>query len=168
MPTTDRQPDDSTEDRGLRFPFYDLDASIEVARAVHERGGGSGSLDQLAAWLNHKGKSGSFLTKIASARAFGLITNTINGVVRTTDRAMQIIAPTYPGVDDRRARDEAFQAVPLFAAVFKMYNGKPLPPPDGLENGLKRQFGLNEQAAIFARRSLLASAKQAGYFDARG
>lgn len=158
---------EATEDRGSRFPYFDLDASIEVARAIHNKGGGSASLDQLAAYLNHKGKSGTFLTKLASARTFGLIGNTVSGVVRATDRGRAIIAPTYPGVDDRRARVDAFLAVPLFGALYKAFKDRQLPPQEGLENALEQEFAVPKQSVKFARRSLISSARQAGFFEAR-
>jgi hypothetical protein len=165
--------DASTEDTrraksGVRFPYYSLAQSIEVARLVHERGGGRCSLDQLAAYLNQSAKSGAFLSKIAAARMFGLITNATDGYVRITERAQHIIAPTYPGRDDRRARVEAFEGVPLFADMLRHFGSGQLPPQAGMDNALEHEFHIAKSAVSDARRAFSESADQAGFFEARG
>ena len=157
----------ATGDGTARYPFYDLDNCIEVARALHVRGGGTLTVDQLVPATGHKGRSGSFLTKLASARLFGLITSSAGvGRVGITDRGNEIVAPTYPGTSDRQAKADAFLAVPLFGAVYRHFSNKQLPPKEGLENSLRRDFGVPQSQVAFAWRSLKSSAATAGFLEA--
>lgn len=155
-----------TTERRLAYPFYDLDNCIAVAQVLHERGGGTLTTDQLVPATGHKGKSGSFLTKLASARLFGLITGTEDGKISIMDRGADIVGPTEPGITDREAKKDAFLAVPLFAAVYAKYNGKALPPKDGLVSILKGTFGVPASQLEFAYRSLKSSAGTAGFLEA--
>lgn len=154
--------------RRLAYPFYDLENCIAVARVLHERGGGTLTTDQLVPATGHKGKSGSFLTKLASARLFGLISGTEDGRISITDRGVSMVAPMQPGLTDREAKRDAFLAVPLFAAVYTNYNGKPLPPKEGLFSILKSNFGVPVSQVEFAYRSLRSSAGTAGFLEATG
>jgi hypothetical protein len=160
--------EDATRARSaVRFPYYSLAQSIELARVINDRGGGQCSLDQLAGYLNQQ-KSGAFLSKLAAARLFGLVTNASDGFVRLTERARTILAPSY-AVDADRARVEAFDGVPLFADVLRHFGSAQLPPQVGLDNTLEHQFHIAKGHAIaIARRTLLDSADEAGFFKARG
>ena len=152
----------------LRFPYYSLNQALEMATAIRNRGGGACSLDQLAAYLGQSPKSGAFMMKLAAARMFGLITNVEGGVVRATERGMNILAPTYPGRDDRRARLEAFDSIPLFAAMLRHLGNADLPPTVGIDNALRNQFHVPDSAVSEARRTFMESADQAGFFEATG
>ena len=78
---------------GVSYPYFDLGASIKVAETIHTRGGGSCSPDQLAFWLEYKStKSGTYLTRVAAARNFGLVQSS-GGRLTVTDRGMAIVAP---------------------------------------------------------------------------
>src|SRR5712691_9627025 len=58
-----------------RFPVYSLGDSVAVARAIHERGGGSADHDNLAVYLGYKSfKNGSYMNRVPAPRIFGLIT----------------------------------------------------------------------------------------------
>ena len=152
----------------LRFPYYSLNQALEMAAAIRNRGGGACSLDQLAAYLSQSPKSGAFMMKLAAARMFGLITNVEDGVVRVTGLGMNILAPTYPGRDDRRARLEAFDNIPLFEAMLRHLDNADLPPTVGIDNALRNQFHVPASAVPEARRTFMDSADQAGFFEATG
>jgi hypothetical protein len=149
-----------------RFPQYDLDASIEVARQIHERGGGTASADELAAYLNYKSaNNGAFLSRMAAARMFGLIDGTAPAL-RITERALDIIRPAFPDAGTR-ARLDAFMGVPVYARFFKEAGNRDLPGVEGLRNLLAR-LGINEKQAGYALSRLLDSAEQAGLFKVAG
>ncbi len=93
----------------FRYPQYDLDQSIDVARKIAERGQGATlSLPELAAVLGYKGtNNGAFVTRKSAARLFGLIEGpaTANEI---THRAAAILHPDYPETADQ-ARLDAFR-----------------------------------------------------------
>ena len=111
---------------GTQYPYFDLDDSIAVAKAVHDRGGGTCARDVVAAALGYSTtKSGAFLSRIYAAKQYGLIR--IEGdVLATTDRAMTILHPVLEA-DAIVGRRDAFMAVPLFQKVYDKYKGGALP-----------------------------------------
>jgi len=151
-----------------RYPIYDLESSIAVARAIREQGGGSADQPHLASFLRYSStKSGSFITRIAAARLFGLIENKERLLV-ATPLANAIIAPEHPGRDDVRARFEAFMAVPLYRSLYDRYKDTQLPPEMGLRNAMETQYGIPRARTQLAYRVLMDSAGQAGLYEARG
>ncbi len=152
---------------GTAYPYFDLQDSIEVAKAIHEKGGGTCGRDMVAAALGYSTiKSGAFLSRIYAAKQFGLIQ--IQGdILSTTDRATQVLHPVMPN-DAIAARAEAFLAVALFRKVYEKYKGRALPPEVGLKNLLKTEYKIVEDRIQPALRVMLASAEQAGFFMAGG
>ena len=151
-----------------RYPVYDLDSSITVARAIRDQGGGSADQPHLASYLGYKStKSGSFITRVAAARAFGLIENSGPFLV-STPLANAIITPEHPGRDDVNARLQAFMNVPLYRSLYERYKGTQLPPEMGLRNALETHYGVPRARTQLAYRVLMDSAGQAGLYEARG
>jgi len=118
------------EQSTIQFPYMDQDAAISVARAILQGGGVALSRDQLAGVMNLVANSGNFVTKVATARLFGLVALNA-GKYELTDLGFSILDS-----DDRRqkaARAESFLAVPLYKTVYEAFRGKQLPPrPLGL------------------------------------
>jgi hypothetical protein len=150
-----------------KFAASDLAASVAVAQAIHEKGGGRAAHDQLAAFLKYKSSNnGSYLDRVASARLFGLIEGA-RGELAPTTRALNILMPEYP----ERVRGyliDAFMDVPLFRAVYDEYHGRELPPEFGLKNAMRTRFGITPSRLDDAYRSLMDSADTAGLFDVKG
>jgi len=152
---------------GTKFAAYSLADSIALAKAIHDKGGGSATHDQLAAFLGYKSAhNGAYLDRLASAKLYGLVEGD-GRQLRLTDRAQGILMPVYPELV-RPVLLEAFFAVPLFKAVFDEYRGKELPPEFGLKNALRTQFGVTAGRTDVAYRSLMDSADQAGLFEIKG
>ncbi len=153
---------------GTASPYFDLDTSIKVAEAIYVKGGGSCSSDQLAHWLNYKStRSGTYLTRIAAARHFGLIESTGDRYT-VTERGMRIVAPVMD-TDATQAKIDAFMDIELFSKVFQRFRGSSLPT----EGGLKNLFATPEYAILPDRidaaiRILTNSADQAGFLVASG
>jgi hypothetical protein len=160
--------DDSKRRRSeLRFSTYALNDCIEVARAVHEQGGGTATLDQLAAYLNYAGtNNGAFLSRVAGTRSFGLITKSIDKFV-LTQLGQTVLMPEYEW-QAKEAMVQAFLNVELFHRIYEDYKGKELPPEMGLKNALKARFGIAPARVDRAYRALMDSADQAGFFATRG
>lgn len=151
-----------------RYPVYDLNSSIEVARAIRDRGGGSVTLAQLASFLDYSGtNNGAFIRRVAAARLFGLVEDS-GQFVGLAPLARAILAPERPGEDDRRGRADAFKRVPLYRSLYERYRTGPLPPEAGLRNTLETQYELPRAQTERAYRAFMESADQAGFFEARG
>jgi len=154
--------------REHRYPVYDLDSSIAVARTIRDQGGGSADQAHLAGFLRYSSpKNGAFITRIAAARVFGLIESKERFLV-PTPLASAIIAPEHPGRDDVRARFEAFMHVPLYRSIYERYKNAQLPPEMGLRNAMETHYGIPRARTQIAYRVLMDSAGQAGLYDARG
>jgi hypothetical protein len=152
---------------GTQYPYFDLDDSIAVARAVHERGGGACTRDVAAVALGYSTtKSGAFVSRIYAAKQFGVIR--IEGdTLATTDRAISILHPVMES-DAINGRRDAFLSVPLFQKVYEKFKGTALPPDLGLKNLLKNEYKIVEDRINPALRVMLKSAGQAGFFAVAG
>jgi hypothetical protein len=143
----------------FRSVRYDLAAAVEVARMV-DSAGGALAADILAPALGYSGtNNGTYLTRVANARLFGVVTGR-GSRFEITDRGRRILAGVEPGASS--ARQEAFLAVPLFRAVVDTVaqNGGLL--PDHLAPWLEADFGeLDTKSQAVADR-MIASASQAG------
>ena len=150
----------------IRFPYYDLDAAIELVRTIHNKRGAQTSLDDLVGVLPDfsTAQSGAFRQLISAASLFGLI-DAARREVTLTNRAYEILSDD----DDRgrRARAEAFLAAPLFQAIFAQYRGRALPPKVGMLRTIE-QLGVLKTLSDRAYGTFIRSAEQAGFFEAGG
>jgi hypothetical protein len=151
-----------------RFVSYDLDSSIEVATVLWaNKGDGPASNNELAQLLDYSSaNNGAFLTRLANARLFGMLEGPTTAL-RVSGLARRILHPEYPD-DERAARLEAFERVPLFKAVLDRYHGQVLPSEQGMKNTLQTTFSINEDKSAFVRTRLMDSAEQAGLFQVAG
>lgn len=151
-----------TQERSsIEFPYTDLDSSVDVARGVHQAGGTSCEMEQLAAALKMEAKGGGFRMRVTSAQTFGLIENERGGRVNLTDLGRLLV-----DIDtERAARVTAFLTVPLYSKAYDTFKGSPLPGAQGLEQALVN-MGVGRKVADRARQVMMRSAKQAGFLDA--
>ena len=149
-----------------KYANYDLDSSIEVARALDALGG-LASADELAVRLGYKSKNnGAFLSRLASARLYGLVDGQ-SDKLSPSALAINILRPDYKETE-AKARLEAFERVPLNEAVLNVYHGKVLPDATGLCNALQVQWHVNPNTAGTVLARLMDSADQAGLFSTAG
>ena len=147
------------------YPYYNIKSSLEVARVIHEKGGGSCTPDQLAAFLGYKSvKSGTYLTRTSAARQFGFIRSG-NGEIVVTERAQKILSPVMPE-DAVIAKSDAFLGVELFNTIYERFKGLTLPSEGGLKNLLTQNYSLTNDRVGPAIRVLYESADHAGFFEA--
>jgi hypothetical protein len=156
-------PTERTSNSTIEFPYTDLDAAMELVRAVHTVGGTACDSSQLAAQLSMEPKGGGFRIRITGAQSFDLINYERGGRVVLTELGRRAVDTQ----NDRSVRRDAFLRVPLYQKVFDEYKGSPLPPPPALERIMKG-YGVGEKVADKARQVMMRSAKQAGYFDLAG
>lgn len=153
--------DDGNERSTIGFPYLDLDAGIEVARAIYSRNGlGSCDIDELAAEMNQT-VSGAFRMKTAAAKTFGLVDKDGRSSFKLTPLGQRLIAPG----GEAAGRVEAFLTVPLYLAIYDKYRGHLLPPAKALEREMQ-SLGVSSKQTDKARQAFERSARQAGFFHA--
>ncbi len=144
----------------IGFPYVDMDAGIEVARAIYSRSGlGPCELDELAAEMGQV-ISGAFRLKTSSARLFELIEKEGKNGVKLSELGRAIVTPDT----ERAARAEAFMRVPLYSAIYEKYRGRLLPPNKALEREMLT-LGVSSKQTDRARQAFEKSARQGGYFE---
>jgi hypothetical protein len=158
-------PQPASEERGrssVDFPYFDLDSGQEVAEAVREVGVTACDPASLATKLNMAPDGGGFRMRLLTAKTFGLIAygRAAGGMVELTDLGRQIADPQT----QRRARLDAFMAIPLYRTLFDRLKGQVLPPPPAIER-LMESMGVAPKQKDKARQVFMRSAKQAGLFE---
>jgi hypothetical protein len=156
-------PTERTSNSTIEFPYTDLDAAMDLVRAVHTVGGTACDSSQLAAQVGMEPKGGGFRIRITGAQCFDLINYERGGRVVLTELGRKAV----DAQNERSVRRDAFLRVPLYQKVFDEYKGSPLPPPPALERIMKG-YGVGDKVADKARQVMMRSAKQAGYFDLAG
>jgi hypothetical protein len=153
-------PSKETRERStIDFPYSSLEDGIEVAKAVHKLGGNQCRLGALAAELGHDTiNSGGFRQKLSTAHTFGF-TSLSQGIVTLSELGSKVINPDH----EKTARVQAFLSVPLYRAIYEDFEGKLLPPSQGLESAMVN-LGVVEKQAGRARQAFQKSAKEAGFF----
>jgi hypothetical protein len=144
------------------FPYMDLETGISVAQSMLEAGGVALTREQLAGVMKMPVGGGTFITKTATARIFGLIA-TVQGKYELTNLGFDIISNDEN--KQQAARAEAFLTVPLYKRTYEEFKGKQLPPKTGLENAFAK-FGVPPKQVYNARLAFEKSANQAGFFPA--
>jgi len=159
--------DGRREKSGTAFPVYDLTSALMVAKAIHEKGGGAATDDQLAAFLNYKSpRNGGYLGRLAAARLFGLVQGRPTGFT-LTPLAQTILMP-LDELQHKRGLVDAFLNVPLFKGVYEECKGKELPPEFGMKNLFRQKFKIIPSRLGNAYRVMMDSADTAGFFNTRG
>jgi hypothetical protein len=163
--TTDKAetPKATREQPKIQFPYMDLEAAVEVARVMRDRGGNSTfTRDQLAAMLGHGVTSGTFAAKMHAARMFGLVEGSA-GRFKVSQLGFDVVDPDP--IRAGSARMEAFLRVPLYKRTYEEYRGKTLPSrPHGLER-VFLEFGVAPKRGGNARLAFERSARQAGFYE---
>jgi hypothetical protein len=158
MTTTEKRR--GREQSSISFPYVDLYAAIEVARAVYHRCGTEPcDLNELADELEHGG-SGTFRLRTAAARIFDLVEKRGRSEVQLTGAGVAIVESD----DDSAVKADAFLRVPLYAAVYEKYHDRKLPQRHRLEDEM-RKMGVPPKQVDKARQVFERSARQAGLFD---
>jgi hypothetical protein len=149
-----------------RYPMFDLNASLLLARAVKEKGGNACTPEQLGGYLGVKNTTGgSFVGRVAAAKAFGLI-RTVQGRYEITERAEAILYHVTDLLRDQALRD-AFLAIPLYRQVYDRFKGQSLPQEFGLRNLLHTQYGIPSGDRVTAAcRVMMDSAETGGFYRA--
>jgi len=142
----------------IAFPYTPLRDAELVVTNLSQSLPGYASPDQLAGVMGQRPTSGTFRTRVATARIFGAV-NVSRGRVELTDLGKRLADPQQRD----QARVDAFLHVPLFKAIYENHIGATLPNDDGLEREIVG-LGVSEKQADRARQAFQRSAEQAGFF----
>lgn len=143
----------------IEFPYLDLDNSVEIVKTVHEVEGDRCDWRQLATKLEVAPEGGGFRMRMLTAKTYGLVTYE-RGQIMLTELGIRMADPAH----EKRARFDAFLAVPLFKQLFDRLNGQPLPPVAAIER-MVENLGVAPKQKDKARQVFQRAAKQAGLFD---
>jgi hypothetical protein len=156
--TSDGQAATAYQRSTVAFPYSSLRDAEAIAQELHDKWGGTASLDQLAGGMGTGPRGGTFRVKVATSRTFG-VTAVKDGVISLTDLGGKLLDPqTRAG-----ARVGAFLTVPLFSRLAEEYKGSLLPPTPGLERKIA-DLGVSVKQTSKARVAFQRSAEQAGFF----
>lgn len=142
----------------IAFPYGDLEDAAGFAKAVHEVGGQSCLIEQLAGHLRIAATGGSFRVRLSTARIFSLIQHE-RGYVELTKLGMRSVDLSQ--LDS--AKVDAFLTVPLYKAIYEKYKGYTLPPTAALEREIAN-LGVSSKQTDKARQAFERSAKYAGFY----
>src|SRR5712692_593280 len=146
----------------MTVPYFNLSSSIEVARAIHTKGGGRCTREQLAAHLDYKSKdNGSFMSRVTATKMFGLIEQE-GDQLHITSRGRDIVAPITPARTES-AKVDALLAVDLFRGIYEELGGAAMPEEAGMRHLIER-YGIIQARIAPSVRILKESAEEAGFF----
>lgn len=143
----------------IEFPYLDLDNSVEIVKTVHQVEGDRCDWKQLATKLGVAPEGGGFRMRMLTAKTYGMVTYE-RGQIMLTELGIRVADPAH----EKRARFDAFLAVPLFKQLFDRLNGQPLPPVAAIER-MVENLGVAPKQKDKARQVFQRAAKQAGLFD---
>ena len=158
--------------RGRRFPYHDLETSIQVIEKIKEGGVDKLESSTLAKAMKHQSDTSStFKSKVNAAKHFGLITESKE---REGERELRyyciselgkkIVSPIGTTEKEKAIR-EAFFNFNLWKEIYNKYekNGK-LPERSTLENLLEREYGISPVSTSRAYDVFVNSGIFAGFF----
>jgi len=143
----------------IEFSYLGLDAAMEIAKAVHARGGTRAGTDEVAAQMGESATSGPFRAKITNSRVFGLTTYA-SGVITLTPIGSRLADPDQ----EKAAKAEAFLQVPLYRRLYEEYKGSVLPPTNAALENVIVAMGVAPKQKDKARQAFQRSAALAGFF----
>jgi hypothetical protein len=148
----------------ILYPYTALVPSLKIADAVKELGGARSpvSKSSLAAHFKESEKSASFLQRVSSAKAFGLISGRSD--YSLTEAAKRYYFPTSEG-DKSNALLEFLAAPSSFAEVIRRYDGDKLPSREILGNIFQRELKVPESWKERAAAYFENSAQFVGVID---
>jgi hypothetical protein len=154
---------DVRQDTSL-YPYTSLEPSLKIADAVKELGGARSAVSKssLAAHLNEGDKSPSFLQRISSAKAFGLIVGRSD--YSLSEAAKRYYSPTTEQ-DRSNALLEFLTAPSSFREIIGLFDGEKLPKREILANIFSEKLKVPESWKDRAAGFFENSAQFVGVID---
>ena len=152
----DKKPNGDASQEASLYPYTSLAPSMKISEAVSELGGSRSevSKSRLAAFFKESEKSASFLQRVSSAKAFGLI-------VGRSDYLLSEASKRYYYPTDEQDKSNAlldFLATPAsFREIIRLFDGGQLPKREMLGNIFGEKFKVpvswKDRAAAFFENS---------------
>lgn len=103
---------------------------------------------------------------ISSSINYGLLDSSYGSGYKVTSLLQKIDAPVYPE-DSIKAKIEALGHPPLYKQLIEKFNGKILPPEEGLKNHIAttKEYGIIENSAERAAKIFLENFRNLGLID---
>ncbi|MCP1372689.1 hypothetical protein [Dyella lutea] len=144
----------------VEYPRASLANSLELAEAVSSLGGSS-TVPMAAERLNRK-QGGAFTALISAATKYGLISS--KGGRLTAQETFRNYKLAYNENEKKAALRTALLAPPMFAAVYRRFEGSVL-PVEHFEKLLIREFDVPEDQASKVSSYFLEGLEQAGLIE---
>jgi len=150
-------------ERSVLYPYYGLKESLEFTRRIQKLAGKESIPEEiLAKDMEVHIKTKSLTSGISSARQFGLIAKSKEGI-QLTPRARYILNPT-PEINSEELLKECVELPPLYKKLIRKYEGQKLPEEVSLSNILLHE-GISEKARKRATKAFIQSLKYAKMLD---
>ena len=147
-------------------PSINLKEAIDFARAIYERGGGSMTVDDVAALMKLSSKSSGFRLRLSALRGFGLIDTQAHSI-HITQSARSIMAPTSQA-EYQAALLEAFNSFSMYESLHQKYQGGFLPEDTFLANTIMKEFSSPSEYKEKWIKSFKDSGRAAGVLREEG
>ncbi len=146
--------------RGTRPPLLALGEAADLCVRLYEHAGGTAGFDLLSQLANNSVSSSTFIKKLSSLKAYGLVSEQ-NKLITLTDLGLAIAAPT-DSEGSAAAMKVALLKVDVFGRIYERHRGKLLPADEFLRNIIQGEFGIPRSVADSWVRSFKDGARAAG------
>lgn len=139
----DDKPKSENRGRARPIPAHTLEESLRVSQKLKELNAGNPwSPEDLAKALDMGAKANPLYYLTAASRDYGLTEGTSRGdEIRLTALGREVAYASSPAAE-RRALEQAFRTVEVFAKALDYYKSQPLPEIKYLRNTLEGTFGV--------------------------
>ncbi|HEV3307834.1 MAG TPA: hypothetical protein VGZ91_15460 [Candidatus Sulfotelmatobacter sp.] len=146
--------------RGTRPPLLALGEAADLCVRLYEHAGGTAGFDLLSQLANNSVSSSTFIKKLSSLKAYGLVSEQ-NKFITLTDLGLAIAAPT-DSEGSTAAMKVALLRVDVFSRIYERHRGKLLPADEFLRNIIQGEFGIPRSVADSWVRSFKDGARASG------
>jgi hypothetical protein len=122
-------------------PFLGLSDAVMLTDKIYEQAGGQANYDLLSRIFDNTQNSSSFTKKLATLKAYGLVTEASKGEVSLTDSGLAIAAPQSQEASAMAKRD-ALLRIDVYSKIYERHKGKLLPADEFLKNIIEQDSGI--------------------------
>jgi hypothetical protein len=125
-----------------KYPRHDVERALRIPQAIYDQNGGKpATANQAVKFAGGGSASGPWRVEISSAKKYGFLDTTDDGMILPTERARRAIAPQAEN-DRLKAFRDAILDAPEISEVYNHYRGENLPDEQFFVNALTERFKL--------------------------
>jgi hypothetical protein len=167
-PKQQRSSDSTKAARAPKYPRHDVERALRIPQALYDQNGGkAATANEAVKFSGGAAASGPWRLEISSAKKYGFLDTTDDGLLAPTERARRAIAPQTE-TDRLDALREAILAAPEIADVYNHYRGENLPDEQFFINALTDRFKLPTDKVADFLSVFNANMRAAELLDERG